>query len=794
MPQIHLLDPETVAKMAAGEVIQRPFNAAKELIENATDADAPAIGLFVSNNCYDLIMVYDTGHGIELADYPLLCHRFATSKITTFNDIYSIQSFGFRGEALASISYVSRMIVISKVENQPAHLAVYMNGKLHFDPETLAAEYTDFFTNTLVSNSFTIICVTDLFYADSIRRNQIRSSKASLDMQDLLMSISAANHTREYAISFISDSQAIQRELQAWLDDIHITSGMLSLISNIIESGVTALHFKPVTTRYERLLQVLTALLNQTRSSGNTMPQVHSITKEHLCNTCSELSFYFTESVDHSQQNRRLSNLLIFINGRGVQYPRLKSAVQSVIDVYLSAFSTIQAGILWIVTEPGGCDPNVHPSKERVLLIEEEAIYSAIIDMLTEHMKVHYMKEVEPLLSQPRLKLQPPSTYSSSMRRSRQLVNALDPTPKGTSSPLYKQRHDSSTISILRFDNIQRAPCNKEIPEVHAPLPCSAPLHLPFESNIHGQNEQMDRSNSENGESIATINKPDIECKEGDAAVSIADTGVVVIQQVQDIQIQVDRAVNYVSLFDEEFGKYSKQSRRILASMNIERLIDNLPTEYDPGALPPLNKDTKLTLCGATTTVSSDGTKMLLGFLQSAELALICVDIGKLLVAKMLSCYCNLLSSSHLSHDIFYTISDCKVHSRKLAELLGDHMFGIDGGALVLAPHILVLLAQNDQIYKEILETIKRWNIFPDIDALESFLKRIDTDFCDALPKVYIELLVSILVDRIGRYPSDLCQALQAFSHTLLEDSEWRCYALTGYSAREVLQSFNRVV
>lgn len=70
MPQIHLLDPETVAKMAAGEVIQRPFNAAKELIENATDADAPAIGLFVSNNCYDLIMVYDTGHGIELADYP----------------------------------------------------------------------------------------------------------------------------------------------------------------------------------------------------------------------------------------------------------------------------------------------------------------------------------------------------------------------------------------------------------------------------------------------------------------------------------------------------------------------------------------------------------------------------------------------------------------------------------------------------------------------------------------------------------------------------------------------------
>lgn len=786
MPPIRILDPETVAKMAAGEVIQRPFNVAKELVENATDADAPTIRLFVSSNCYDLLMVCDTGHGIERTDYSLLCHRFATSKIETFSDIYSIQSFGFRGEALSSISYVSRMIVVSKTKNQPAYVAVYIDGKLHFDPKTLTSEHTDFFISTLKADSFTIICVTDLFYAEPIRRNQIRSSKTSLDLQELLISISAANPTREYSISFIDNPQAIQREIQSWLNDTQHISGMLSLISYTIEFGTATLHFSSTTTRYQRFLQVLTALLSQTKGCGTEPLQVQSLVKHYPCDTCRELSFYFVDPVDHSRQDKRLINLLIFINGRRVQYPRLKNAVQSVVDIYLSAFSTIQAGILWIAVDPGGCDPNVHPSKERVLLLEEEVIYTAVIDMLTQHMKEHHVKTAEQLLPQPKLKLQPRLTPTdNSVQKSNRLINTLDSSFKGTSSPLYKQRNDPSMVSILRFENVQRTPREREPPNTQTSAPCSPPLQLSHHIDSHdqeGEGKQVDY---------------DRESKENQTT-DISDTAitddVVIIQQVQDIQAQNADPLNYMAFFDKEFGEYSKRSRRALASIGIQRLIDSLPAAYNPGTLPALNRDTRPILCGATTMFSSEGTNMLLGFLQSKELALICVDIGKLLVAKMLSCYYNLLSSQYLSHDIFYRVSGQEVHSTKLAELLSDHMFGISNDALVLAPHILVLLAQSDQNYKEILDIIRRWDLFPDKNSLESFLKEVDTESCYTLAKSYVELLVSILMDRIGQQPPEICQALQALSPTLLGDNEWCCYALTGYSAREILQSFNRVV
>lgn len=196
---------------------------------------------------------------------------------------------------------------------------------------------------------------------------------------------------------------------------------------------------------------------------------------------------------------------------------------------------------------------------------------------------------------------------------------------------------------------------------------------------------------------------------------------MVIIQQVQDIQAQNAEPLNYMAFFDKEFGEYSKRSRRALASIGIQRLIDSLPAAYNPGTLPALNRDTRPILCGATTMFSSEGTNMLLGFLQSKELALICVDIGKLLVAKMLSCYYNLLSSQYLSRDIFYRVSGQEVHSKKLAELLSDHMFGISNDALVLAPHILVLLAQSDQNYKEILDIIRRWDLFQTRTALRAF-------------------------------------------------------------------------
>lgn len=811
MPPIRVLDPNTVAKIAAGEVIQQPFNVVKELIENATDADAPTISLFVSTNCYDLIMVCDTGHGIDRVDYALLCHRFATSKITTFINIYDVQSFGFRGEALASISYVSRMIVISKVEDEPAYVAVYMDGKLCFEPKMLESEHTELFIDRLKSPSFTIICVTDLFYAEPIRRNQIRSSKASIDMQNVVVSVATAHPTKDYSISFISDTHAIQRAIQSWPNNTQEIIKILFFIINNSNLSTNTLHFKSVVTRSDRISQILSVLLNKSPNSGFVPPHVHSIVKENVSSTCLELSFYFTEPIEHTQQNKRLINLLTFINGRGVQYTRLKNAIQSVLNIYITSFSSIQAAILWVVVNPGRCDPNVHPSKEKVLLLDEDLIYTTIIDILTQYMKNHYVKVVtEPLTLQPRLKTRPQLPSDSSLvhnKTDRRVANTPSSSPRNTSSPLYKQRNDPSLTSVLCFENVQRTPRDKQTSQTQTPFTCNSPLQLPPHNEFNTHENKVDCDNDSRSNEPGVVdkklngndNEQYHESIDGDINITgVVETNMTVVQQVQDIQthsaLQKDsEPPDYLSAFDRKFGKCSQQSRRILASTNLQGFLNNLPIEYNPSALPSITTNTRLILCGATVAVDNDGRKILLGFLQSTELALVCINMGRLLVAKMLSCYCSLLGSNYLSQDIFYRVSNHKVCSKELEELLGDHMFGIIDGTLTLAPHILVLLAQNEQNYMEILRAIQTWKLFPCRDAFEMFLQKFITTSHDTFAKDYAELLVDTLMNNIGQYPSDLCLVLQSFSSTLLGDNEWCCYVVTEYFAKEVLQSFNRI-
>lgn len=108
-PKIDLLPEHLIDQIKAGEVIERPGSLIKEILENAIDAGATKLELQIKNNGLDLISLKDNGHGMSFNDLPLAFSRHATSKITRFEDLYHLRSFGFRGEALASIAAISRL-------------------------------------------------------------------------------------------------------------------------------------------------------------------------------------------------------------------------------------------------------------------------------------------------------------------------------------------------------------------------------------------------------------------------------------------------------------------------------------------------------------------------------------------------------------------------------------------------------------------------------------------------------------------------------------------------------------
>src|SRR4051812_11184251 len=114
MPQIHQLSPSVVNKIAAGEVIERPASVVKELLENAVDARAARIDVRLEKGGSEVIRIADNGCGITASELPLAVASHATSKITSADDLFSIATLGFRGEALASIAEISRLLVRSR--------------------------------------------------------------------------------------------------------------------------------------------------------------------------------------------------------------------------------------------------------------------------------------------------------------------------------------------------------------------------------------------------------------------------------------------------------------------------------------------------------------------------------------------------------------------------------------------------------------------------------------------------------------------------------------------------------
>lgn len=170
MTKIRLLDPRLANQIAAGEVVERPASVVKELLENSLDAGARRIELDIEEGGVKLIRVRDDGAGIAEDDLPLALSRHATSKISVLEDLESVASLGFRGEALASISSVSRLCLSTSQEGSVSGWSARSEGR---DMETVLAP--------VGHPRGTTVEVRDLFFNTPARRKFLRTEKTEFN-------------------------------------------------------------------------------------------------------------------------------------------------------------------------------------------------------------------------------------------------------------------------------------------------------------------------------------------------------------------------------------------------------------------------------------------------------------------------------------------------------------------------------------------------------------------------------------------------------------------------------------
>lgn len=177
MSAIQILSPQLANQIAAGEVVERPSSVVKELVENSLDAGASRIDIEIERGGAKLIRIHDNGSGIAKEDLTLALERHATSKIATLEDLAAIMSMGFRGEALASISSVSRLILTSRVETQTEAWQAYAEGremnvtlKPAAHPIGTTVEVLDLFYNTPARRKFLRTEKTEFSHIDEIVR------------------------------------------------------------------------------------------------------------------------------------------------------------------------------------------------------------------------------------------------------------------------------------------------------------------------------------------------------------------------------------------------------------------------------------------------------------------------------------------------------------------------------------------------------------------------------------------------------------------------------------------------
>tara|TARA_Y100001935_G_scaffold79291_1_gene66314 strand:+ start:677 stop:2425 length:1749 start_codon:yes stop_codon:yes gene_type:complete len=335
MPDIiKILPTEVSNKIAAGEVVQRPSSVLKELLENSIDANASKIKVIIKKAGKNLIQVIDDGHGMSRNDMHTSFVKHATSKINKIDDIFSINSMGFRGEALAAIASVSMIEMSSaKFDENDGYFIELNSGKIISEKE-------------LIRNKGTSIKVQNLFFNVPARRNFLKSDFVELKhIIDVFNKIALSHNEIEF-----------------------------SLINN----GEEIFYLKKESLK-KRIISIFGDKIRENLIPINEDTQIASLNG-------------FILKPDFAKKSR--SNQYIFVNNRSVKSQFINHSIFTSYDGILRD-GYYPGYFLFINIDPTKIDVNVHPNKTEIKFDDDQNLYS-IINSAVKHCLGIY--QVSPIL------------------------------------------------------------------------------------------------------------------------------------------------------------------------------------------------------------------------------------------------------------------------------------------------------------------------------------------------------------------------------------------------------------
>ncbi|CAH2213614.1 DNA mismatch repair endonuclease MutL [Tepidibacter aestuarii] len=316
--EINLLDEYTINKIAAGEVVERPSSVVKELVENCIDARSSKITIEISNGGKDLIRITDNGHGIPKNQVEKSFLRHATSKISEIEDLYELDSLGFRGEALASIASIARVELITRTIEDTIGVKVCIEGGVIKNKEPIGTSVG------------TTIIVKDLFFNTPARKKFLKSSTSeNINITDMINKLCIGNPNIQF--KYINNNRIMLT-----------TPG-----DNNLKNTVRSIYGKKISDNLKNI-EIETDFLKLTGYIGNNTIYRNNKTLQH-----------------------------VYINGR---YVKSKLILAAIYEAYKGILPINKHSICFLnlSIDAQKIDVNVHPNKLEIKFEDDQRIFNLI--------------------------------------------------------------------------------------------------------------------------------------------------------------------------------------------------------------------------------------------------------------------------------------------------------------------------------------------------------------------------------------------------------------------------------